>query len=63
MINRQLISIAEIYQRIRIQSLERLIPLPLEKIKKMLIIAHHQKVIDFTFDESQGIIVFEDKSQ
>jgi hypothetical protein len=29
----------------------------------MLIIAHHQKVIDFTFDESQGIIVFEDKNQ
>ena len=25
--------------------------------------AHRQKAIDFTFDESQGIIVFEDQSQ
>jgi hypothetical protein len=52
------VSIAEVYQRIRISSLERLIPLPLDKIKKMLILAHRQKIIDFTFDESQGIIVF-----
>lgn len=29
----------------------------------MLIIAHAQRAIDFTFDESQGIIVFEDQSQ
>jgi len=63
LINKQLISIAEIYQRIRIKSLERLIPLPLHEIKKMLILAHRQKAIDFTFDESQGIIVFEDQSQ
>ena len=63
LINKQLISIAEIYQRIRIQSLERLIPLPLPQIKKMLILAHRQRVIDFTFDESQGIIVFEDQNQ
>ncbi len=63
LINKQLISIAEVYQRIRIQSLERLIPLPLAQIKKMLILAHRQKTIDFTFDESQGIIVFEDQSQ
>jgi hypothetical protein len=63
LINKQLISIAEIYQRIRIQSLERLIPLPLPQIKKMLILAHRQRTIDFTFDESQGIIVFEDQSQ
>lgn len=63
LINKQLISIAEIYQKIRIQSLERLIPLPLPQIKKMLILAHRQKTIDFSFDESQGIIVFEDQSQ
>jgi len=29
LINRQLLSIAEVYQKIRISSLERLIPLPL----------------------------------
>ena len=29
----------------------------------MLILAHRQRIIDFTFDESQGIIVFEDHSQ
>ena len=29
----------------------------------MLILAHRQKIIDFTFDESQGIIVFQDQSQ
>lgn len=63
LINKQLISIAEVYQRIRIQSLERLIPLPLPQIKRMLILAHRQKTIDFTFDESQGIIVFEDQAQ
>ena len=50
LINKQLISIAEIYQRIRIQSLERLILLPLDQIKKMLILAHRQKIINFTFD-------------
>ena len=50
LINKQLISIAEIYQKIRIQSLERLIPLPLPQIKKMLILAHRQRIIDFTFD-------------
>ena len=63
LINKQLLSIAEVYQRIRLSSLERLIPLPLEKIKRILIEAHRQKTLDFTFDESQGILVFEDQAQ
>lgn len=29
----------------------------------MLILAHKQQTIDFTFDESQGIIVFEDQNK
>lgn len=40
-----------------------MIPLPLEKIKRILIEAHRQKTLDFTFDESQGILVFEDQAQ
>jgi translation initiation factor 3 subunit A len=63
LINKQLLSIAEVYQRIRLSSLERLINLPLEKIKRILIEAHRQKTLDFTFDESQGILVFEDQAQ
>lgn len=63
LINKQLISIAEIYQRIKISSLEKLIPLPLPQIKKMLILAHKQQTINFTFDESQGIIVFSDQNE
>jgi hypothetical protein len=40
-----------------------MIPLPKEKIKLILIQCHHQKIVDFTFDESQGIIIFEDKTE
>lgn len=37
--------------------------MPLENIKRILIEAHRQKTLDFTFDESQGILVFEDQAQ
>ena len=63
LINRQLSSIAEVYQRIRLSSLERLIPLPLDQIKAMLIRAHKQRTLSFTFDEAQGAIIFEDQDQ
>lgn len=35
----------------------------MEKIKKILIEAHHEKTLDFTFDENQGILVFEEDCQ
>lgn len=50
LIYKQLISIAEVYQRIKMESLQRLIPLPKEKINKILIQCHKQRMIDFSVD-------------
>lgn len=59
---RQLISIAEVYQRIKMSSLLKLIPLAKDKVEKILIECHRSKIIDFSLDESQGIVVFEDRA-
>ncbi len=39
-----------------------LIPLPKQKIEKILLSSYHQKILDFVLDEDQKIIIFEDKS-
>lgn len=62
MIYKQLQSISEIYQRIKIESLLSLIPLSRQKIEKILLSSYHQKILDFVLDEDQKIIIFEDKS-
>jgi hypothetical protein len=40
-----------------------LIPLPRAKIEKILLSSYHQKVLDFSLDENQKILIFEDKSE
>ena len=62
LIYKQLQSISEIYQRIKIESLLSLIPLPRQKIERILLSSYHQKILDFVLDENQKIIIFEDKS-
>lgn len=59
---RQLQSVSEIYQRIKIDSLLALIPLEKQKIERILLSSYHQKILDFVLDEDQKIIIFEDKS-
>jgi hypothetical protein len=39
-----------------------MIPLPRSKIEKILLDSYHQKLLEFTLDENQKIIIFEDKS-
>lgn len=62
LIYKQLQSISEIYQRIKIESLLSLIPLSRQKIERILLSSYHQKILDFVLDEDQKIIIFEDKS-
>lgn len=62
LIYKQLLSISEIYQRIKIESLLTMIPLPRHKIEKILLDSYHQKLLDFVMDENQKIIIFEDKN-
>lgn len=62
LIYKQLRSISEIYQRIKIESLLSLIPLPRQKIERILLSSYHQKILDFVLDENQKIIIFDDKS-
>lgn len=61
LIYKQLISVAEVYQRIKYESLISIIPFPKEKIERVLLECHHRKVVDFVLDEKQGIIIFEDQ--
>ena len=60
---KQLISIAQVYQRIKYDHLLSLIPLPKEKIEKILLESYHQQIIEFILDEKEGIVIFEDKSE
>lgn len=62
LVYRQLQSVSEIYQRIKIDSLLALIPLEKQKIERILLSSYHQKILDFVLDEDQKIIIFEDKS-
>lgn len=62
LVYRQLQSVSEIYQRIKIDSLLALIPLERQKIERILLSSYHQKILDFVLDEDQKIIIFEDKS-
>lgn len=50
LIYKQLISVAEVYQRIKYDSLISIIPLSKEKIERVLLECHHRKVIDFVLD-------------
>lgn len=43
-------------------SLLSLIPLPKQKIERILLSSYHQRILDFVLDEDQKIIIFEDKS-
>lgn len=64
LIYKQLISVAEVYQRIKYDSLISIFkPLSKDKIERVLLECHHRKVIDFVLDEKQGIIIFEDQLQ
>lgn len=60
LIYKQLMSVAEVYQRIKYDSLLSIIPLPKAKVEKVLLDCHHRKVIDYVLDERQGILIFED---
>lgn len=62
LIFKQLNSISEIYQKIKIESLLTMIPLHKDKIEKILLDSYHQKLLEFTMDENQKIIIFEDKT-
>jgi hypothetical protein len=62
LIYKQLQSVSEIYQRIKMDSLLSLIPLPKQKIERILLSSYHQRILDFVLDEDQKIIIFEDKS-
>lgn len=59
LIYKQLISISNVYQRMKYENLIKLIPLPKQKIEKILLESHQRKVIDFVLDEKNGIISFE----
>lgn len=50
LIYKQLQSISETYQRIKIESLLSLIPLPKQKIERILLSSYHQKILDFIMD-------------
>ena len=62
LIYKQLQSVSEIYQRIKMDSLLSLIPLQKQKIERILLSSYHQRILDFVLDEDQKIIIFEDKS-
>ena len=59
LVYKQLNSISQIYQRIKVERLLTMIPLPKHKIQKILLNSYHQKILDFVMDENQKIIIFE----